>query len=215
MPTKVWPALLLVILALACSDPEPGSREAIEQDLEERTVADLYAEAEKQEYTPPADGLLTDEHMKTYVRVRALGDEIAKVAGAKLDAEIESASRADDRYSRMAAAFAGIGSARAAMTAELRAALMLKLNPHEFLWIASQVERAKPAYQTMKRFDDEIARLRAARDAETDTILRSRKTEALERAMERKRSWEGETGDVTLANAAVVGRHTLVLGKYR
>jgi hypothetical protein len=213
MPTKILIPVLLATLLFACGAPEPGSREAIEEDLKERTMTDLYAEVDKQEYTPPADGLLTDEHLKNYVKVRALGEKIGEAAGAKLDREIEEASRTEDRYTRLGAAFAGIGSARAAMTADLRAALMLGMNAQEHLWTEAQLRRARPVYQMMKRYDDEIAELRAARDAETDTILRSRKTDALERAMERKRSWESTVGDVSLANAGVVGRHSLVLGK--
>ena len=204
----------MTLLAAGCGEEEPGSVAAIERDLKDRPVRDLYQEAEDIAYAPPANGLLTDQHISNYLKVRELGAEITKVASARMDQQLDEASRTDERFTRMATAFAGLGSARAVMTAELRAALMLDINPHEIFWVATEIARTGPAYRSLRNHDERIATAQAELDAETDSILRERKRDLVERETKAKDALLAMTGDVTLANAETIERHRVALAKF-
>lgn len=203
-----------LLLALACGKEEPGSRAAIERDLEERTIRDLYEEAEKIPYTPPADELLTEAHLERYIRVRGLAREITKIAEERLDEQLQRASHDDNPFTRMGTAFAGFGNARNVLTADVRAALMLKENPHELYWVAAQIDKAAETYLTRRGYEQRIVEKAAAFDNETDPLLRDRKRREWESERERQRIWLNGLGDVTLANSKVVEANRLALLPY-
>ena len=208
------PTLLLALALLACGKEEPGSRAAIERDLKERTIRQLYDEAEKIAYTPPADELLTDAHLERYLRVRGLAREITKVAEERLDDQLQRASHDENPFTRMATAFAGFGNARNMLTADVRAALMLGENPHEIFWVAGQIEKASATYLTRRGYEQRIAEKAAEFDNEPDPTLRDRKRKAWEFEREQQRRWLSGVGDVLLANSNLVEANRLALVPY-
>lgn len=207
-------AIVVLLLALACGKEEPGSRAAIERDLEERTIRDLYEEAEKIAYTPPADGLLTDAHIERYVRVRGLAREITKIAEERLDEQMQRASNDDNPFTRMGTAFAGFGNARNVLTADVRAALMLNENPHELYWVSVQIDKAAATYLARRDHEKRVVDTAAAFDNETDRSLRDRKRREWEFERERQRKWLDGLGDATLANSKMVEANRLALLPY-
>ncbi len=203
--------IAVLLLALACAKEEPGSRAAIERDLEDRTIRDLYEEAETIAYTPPADELLTDAHLERYIRVRRLAREITKIAEERLDDQLQRASHDDNPFTRMGTAFAGFGNARNILTADVRAALMLNENPHELYWVSAQIDKAAGTYLTRHDYERRVAEKAAAFDAETDPTLRDRKRREWESERDRQRIWLNGLGDVTLANSKIVEANRLGL----
>lgn len=206
--------IAVLLLSLACGKEEAGSRAAIERDLKERTIRDLYEEAEKIAYTPPADERLTDAHLERYIRVRGLAREITKVAEERLDDQLQRASHDENPFTRMGTAFAGFGNARNMLTADVRAALMLKENPHELFWVSAQIDKAAGTYITRRNYEKQVAEKAAAFDNETDSILRDRKRREWESERDRQRIWLNGLSDVALANSRIVEANRLALAPY-
>lgn len=198
-----------LLLAIACGEEavNPFDTAAIESDMKERPVRELYAAAAKVSWTPPEDGLLTDAHIQEFMEVAALGKRISEVAGERLDDQIESASRDDDRFARMGTAFSALGTVRNAATAHLRAALTLGKNPHQHNWVAEQLLQASQVAVQKRAFDVNIERAQEAVDTETIEYLRVEKESALSAQRATRDSWLQNHGDITLANSEMVAAH--------
>lgn len=184
--------VLATALLLSCSsEPEdPFSEEAVLRDLDDRTVAELYEAAESQSYQPPAHGRISREQLEGYLRVTRLADTIVDVASRRLSDQADQAAKETDRFARMAATFSAFGSARAAGTAELRAALTLGVNPHEFAWVDQRVGRA-------------LSVLRQREELEKAAV----RPESNAYRVKQLNDWERRLADADAANAKLVKRH--------
>lgn len=206
---------LSLLLILACGGKEdPFDAETIRSDMEERSLRQLYDEARERPWSPPDDGLLTEEHVAGFLKVAPLAQRIVEVAGERIEAEMEIAQASDDRMTRAGAAFAAIGSMRNAATAHLRAALMLDLNPNQQIWVLDQIAGARWNLSELRRFDRAVTEAEQTRDSETNPLLREQNEAALEAAREERRSWQQSMGDARLANARMVDKHADELGKF-
>lgn len=210
------PFAVLLLLALACgSEPvDPMDPVAIERDLEERTVRELFEEASQQPWRPPEDFLLTEAHIADFVKVAKLAERIMEVAGSRFDEQIENASREENRFLRAGSAVSAFGNARNVATAHVRAALTLGVNPHQQQWVMEQIiDGGRRAVQLRPQLEA-VQRAQRALDEETVPYLRERKEVAVRQAREELRSWEGTMGDVELANARLVEKHADELARF-
>jgi hypothetical protein len=191
---------LVVVILLSCSSEpdDPFSEKAVLRDLEERTVAELYAAAESQSYTPPAHGRISREQLEAYIQVTRLADTIVKIASRKVSDQADQAAKETDRFARMATTFSAFGSARAAGTAELRAALTLGVNPHEFAWVDRRAGQAVG----ILRWREELEK--AAAKAEGDAYRAQDAKNAL-------KEWQRRLADADAANAKLVEPHRATL----
>lgn len=194
----------LVILLSGCAEPDPFDPEQIERDLEKRTVRNLYDELEGVTYAPPDDGALTESQIEVFLRFCALTQKIREVAGHRLEDQMDKAAVDHDRYSRMATAFAAMGSARAFATAELRAAVNLGVNPFEQEWVRLQAIDAVRAFEQQDVLDERVTMTRRALDREIDFELADRKRVIYEEALARKREWIGQQEESRIANMQLV-----------
>lgn len=207
VPTRT--SALLLVLALACSRKpvDPFDTAAIERDIKERPVRELYEEAAKLSWTPPEDGLLTDSRIEEFLQVAALSNRIAEVADARFDKQVEGAAREDDRFARMGTAFAAYGTARVGVTSHLRAALTLGKNPHQHHWVADQIYLASQVVLAKRRHDQSVRQAEAEFDDEDDQYLREGKMQVLTAQLASRDRWREEQGDVALANSELVEKH--------
>ncbi|HEX7829072.1 MAG TPA: hypothetical protein VF787_05425 [Thermoanaerobaculia bacterium] len=213
--TKVLCAALIVLAAACKSEPaDPFDKAAIERDLEERPLKALYEEFEKISWTPPLHGTLSDAQIQSYIEVTRLSDRIIEVTSGQLDEKIEKASRDDDRYSRMATAFSAIGNARNAATAQIRAALTLHVNPHEYNWVSQQIARAAGEAVRKRNYLAHVDAAQRALDAESNPYLRERRESDLATARLTLLHWADSLGDAERANAETVLKHDLALRPY-
>jgi hypothetical protein len=213
--TKVLCAALIVLAAACKSEPaDPFDKAAIERDLEERPLRVLYEEFEKTSWSPPLHGTLSESQIQSYLEVSRLSDRIVEVTSGQFDEKIEKASRDEDRYSRMATAFSAIGNARNAATAQIRAALTLHVNPHEYDWVSRQIERAADNAVRKRNYLASVDAAQRALDAETNPYLRERRDSDLTSARLTLFHWDDSLGDAERANAEIVLKHDAALRPY-
>lgn len=206
--------LLLILIPSCGGRKDPFDAETIRGDMEDRSLHRLYEEARERPWSPPEDGLLTEEHIAGFLKVAPLAQRIVEVAGERIDAEVEIAQASDDHMTRAGAAFAAIGSMRNAATAHLRAALMLDLNPNQQIWVLDQIVGARWNLGELRRFDSAVTEAEQTRDSETNPLLREQNEAALAAAREARRSWQQSMGDARLANAWMVDKHAEELGRF-
>ena len=214
-PRVVLPILLFFTLACSREAADPMDRASIERDLEERTVRELYEEAERHPWNIPNDHRLTEAHIADFVKVAVLAERIMEVAGSRFDEQLQSASHASDRFSQMGAAFSAIGSARTVTTAHVRAALTLGVNPHQQQWVGNQIIASARNAVRKRSYDDEIAQAQRALDQETNAYLRDSKAAAVREAEQNLKDWQQERlGDAELANVLLVEKHAGELSRF-
>lgn len=203
------------MLACGREAADPMDRAAIERDLEERSVRDLYEEAEQQPWSVPDDFLLTDAHIADFVKVAVLAERIMEVTGSRFEDQIADASSQQNRLSQLGSAFSAIGSARQYGTAHVRAALTLDVNPNQQMWVGNQIIAAARNAVQKRTYDDAIASAQRIRDQETNPYLRERKESALREAKQDLKDWEQERlGDAELANVLMVQKHAAELSRF-
>ena len=214
-PRVALPILLFFTLACGREPADPMDRASIERDLEERTVRELYEEAEQHPWSIPDDFRLTEAHIADFVKVAVLADKIMEVAGSRFEDQIDQASREQDRFSQLGSAFSALGSARQYSTAHVRAALTLGVNPHQQQWVGNQIIAAARNAVRKRSYDDDIARAQRALDQETNAYLRESKTAAVREAEQSLKDWQNERlGDTELANVLLVEKHAGELSRF-
>jgi hypothetical protein len=199
--------LILALFGSACAKKEvrdPLSTEAIRADLEERPLRKLYEEYESTSFTPPSDGLLTDLQLTSYARTCALAAKIIEINSVEFDEKVDSASREEDPYSRMATAFSAIGNGRNAATAPIRAAINLDLNPKEMDWVDKEIRRVARVITYRREHQAAVDLARREWDAEPHPYLREKREEAWKQATKELERWEQTLGDAEKANSALV-----------
>ena len=140
---------LMLCLSLAltgCKAKELADKADISKDLKERGTTDLMQEVANDEYTPPADGRLTDSQVQMYLKVREHEKKIAQVAKEEMKKHAETAEKKGDKsIGGMLDGFKALGSAADFITADIRAAKDLGYNTQEYLWVKQQVLAASTA----------------------------------------------------------------------
>lgn len=132
--------LTLSLALVGCKAKELADKAAIAKDLEKRGTTDLMKEVANDEYTPPADGRLTEAQIQMYLKVREHEKQIAQVAKDELKKHAETAEKKGDRsLGGFMEGMKALGSAADFMTADIRAAKDLGYNTQEYLWVKGQV----------------------------------------------------------------------------
>ena len=148
---------LLVSLS-SCKAKEMFDSAKASADLGHRGTSDVLKEAAKDNYTPPADGRLTDAQVQMYLKVRAHEKEIADVARKQLQAQAKKAEADGDKsLSGMVNGFKALGTAAEIATADIRAAQDLHYNTAEYTWVKSRILEASTATLAAKFSDSSKA----------------------------------------------------------
>jgi hypothetical protein len=144
--------LLCLSLALAgCKAKELAEKASISKDLDKRGTTDLMKEVANDQYTPPADGRLTDSQIQMYLKVREQEKKIAQVAKDEMKQHAAEAKKSGEKsLSGMMDSFKALGSAADLVTADIRAAKDLGYNSQEYLWIKGQILSASTAQMAQK-----------------------------------------------------------------
>ena len=134
-------ALLVLSLALAgCKAKEAYDKAKISQDLSKRGTLDLMKDVSNDNYTPPADGKLTDAQVQMYLKVRGHEKDIVQVAKAEAQKHAAAADKAGEKsIAGFVEGLKTMGSAADMLTADIRAAKDLGYNTQEYLWVKAQV----------------------------------------------------------------------------
>jgi len=170
----------LSVLLGGCKAKEALDAAGISRDLEKRGTKELMEEVAKDEYTPPADGRLTDAQVQMYLKVREHEKKIAQVARDEMKKHVETAEKKGDKsIGGMLEGFKALGSAADFMTADIRAAKDLGYNTQEYLWVKQQVLAASTAQMAeqfnksmQQNFDKAYADAKKQHDEATDEQTR-------------------------------------------
>lgn len=128
--------LLAVVLAACRRAPAKDATDdaAIRKRLGQKSTAVLMQEVAKADFTPPADGHLTEPEIRSYLKLEERSRRIRAVATQGAAPELGA-------------------------TADLRAAQELGLNPKEMTWVRDRVREARTARRT-ERLTQRIAESR-------------------------------------------------------
>lgn len=138
--------LLCLSLALAgCKAKELADKAAVSEDLKERGTTDLMKEASEDQYTPPADGRLTEAQVQMYLKVREHEKKIVEVAKAEMKQHAEKAEKKEKSLGGFMEGMKALGSAADVLTADIRAAKDLGFNSAEYTWVKQQILAASTA----------------------------------------------------------------------
>jgi hypothetical protein len=155
----------LSLVLAGCKAKELVDKASISKDLQKRGTTELMQEIAKDEYTPPADGRLTDSQIQMYLKVREHEKKIAQVAKAEMQQHAQKADKSKNSLAGVMQGMKALGSAADFMTADLRAAKDLGYNTQEYVWVKGQVLVVSTAAMAEK-FNASIAQ--AADKAYTD-----------------------------------------------
>lgn len=209
-PMRSRIALLALLLSLlACGKRHDGviTDDDIEDDLEDRSISELYKQVDAAQYTAPADGQLTPEQIAMFVRVRDLSRRIDRIATRQFEQKAEAAAHDDGAFSRVGTAFSALGSAREALTADLRSAVMLGVNPREYEWVALSVSRAVNTYEHLESFEQRVEETHEELRNAADPYLRDAKKELYDQARQARDREREQYGDAELANGDLIAEH--------
>ena len=194
LPALAAIAVLAMLPALACRQPDDSA--AIRARLRAKDAAQVIREAAAARYTPPADGRLTDGHVRMYLLVRERESRIREAAA------LEAQGR------------------RAA--ADLRAAQEVKVNPKEYAWVRERVLEAEAAattqalYQRMAAGREQLlARMRRDRDALTDPARRAAAEREIDDWKRGLQAAEPPVAPAVRANVALLARYREPLARLR
>lgn len=197
----------LTILVLAVSIVLPSCKAkkmldaaAISKDLDKRGTTDLLKETSNDEYTPPADGRLTDGQIQMYLKVREHEKQIAKVARAEMQQHAATAEKKGDKsITGMMEGFKALGSVADVLTADIRAAKELGYNTAEYQWIKGQVlaasgaeMAAKMSQATTAMMDSGYQQMKKQYDEAKDEPTKKMLADALKNYEDQKKQLEAE-----------------------
>lgn len=142
-------ALLLVVALFGCKAKEAMDEAQIAENLSDLGTTDLMEATADDTYDPPADGRLTDDQIKMYLKVREQEKKIAQVARQELEAKAKKAEEKGEKsLAGLMAGFQAMGSVADFLTADIRAAHELGFNTAEYTWVKERVlEASGSAFQ--------------------------------------------------------------------
>jgi hypothetical protein len=174
MRRTLYAVVALSVVLTGCRAKELAEKAAIARNLSKSgSTIDLMKQTAEDRYTPPADGKLSDNQVKMYLKVREHEKQIAQVAKEQLQQHSEAAKKAGDKsIAGMVEGFKGLGSLADFATADIRAAKDLGFNTQEYLWVKTKILQASSSamadkmgeainaqmdasYQQMKKSHDE------------------------------------------------------------
>lgn len=169
-------SLCLSLALVGCKARELADKADISKNLKEVGTTELMEQVANDEYTPPADGRLTEKQVDIYLKVREHEKKIAQVAKEELKKHAETAEKKGDKsIAGMMEGFKALGSAADFMTADIRAAKELGYNTQEYLWIKQQILAASTSAMAEKfseamsaNFDKAYADVKKAYDEAKD-----------------------------------------------
>ncbi|HYC59685.1 MAG TPA: hypothetical protein VEK79_08965 [Thermoanaerobaculia bacterium] len=216
--------VLCLALALAgCKAKELADKADISKDLDKRGTLDLMKEIEKDEYTPPEDGRLTEAQVQMYLKVREHEKKIAQVAKEEMKKHAENAEKKEKSIAGMMEGFKALGSAADFMTADLRAAKDLGFNSQEYAWVKAQILAASTSVMAEKfnetitaNFDKAYAEAKKAYDEAKDEQTKKVYADMLAGYEKSKQDMQQSTDeDPALAhNRQLLARHENALNAY-
>lgn len=153
----------LLMLSLGCKAKEKLEQAAISADLAKRGTTDLMKETEKDQYTAPADGRLTEKQIQMYLKVREHEKDIAKVAKAEMQKHADEAKKDGEKsLASLSDSMKALGSFADVLTADIRAAKDLGYNTAEYRWVKEEVLKASGAEMSAKIAQSSKAMIDAA-----------------------------------------------------
>jgi len=173
-------ALCLSLALVGCKAKEMADKANISKDLNDRGTTDLMKEVANDQYTPPADGRLTDAQVQMYLKVREHEKKIAEVAKEEMKKHAEDAKQKGEKsIAGMLDGFKAMGSVADLMTADIRAAKDLGYNTQEYLWVKQQILAASTAQMAeefsksmQQNYDKAYAEAKKAHDEAKDEQTR-------------------------------------------
>ncbi|HVT45469.1 MAG TPA: hypothetical protein VMT00_13895 [Thermoanaerobaculia bacterium] len=209
-------AVLILVAMTSCKAKEMLEEASISRDLAKKGTTDLLKEVADDEYTPPADGRLTESQIQMYLKVREHEKEIARVARKEMEQHAKAAEKSGEKsLSGMMAGFKALGSIADFATADIRAAKELGYNTQEYLWIKGQVLAASTSEMTQQMakassawIDSSHQQLKKQHEEATDPQLRKMYADMLAGLDQQKTEMQPEAEDPTIAY------NRLLLSKY-
>jgi hypothetical protein len=192
--------LVASIVLPSCKAKKMLDAAAISKDLDKRGTTDLLKETSKDQYTPPADGRLTDGQVQMYLKVREHEKDIAKVAKAELQKHSQAADKEGEKsISGMMEGFRALGSAADVLTADIRAAKDLGYNTAEYQWVKGQVLAAstsamaeKMSQATSAMMDSGYQQMKKQYDEAKDETSKKMFADAMKNYEDQKKQMEAE-----------------------
>lgn len=138
--------LIIPIFIFGCGSKE----ENINKEFSKKGTVELMEEIDKDEYTPPRDGNLTEKQIEMYLAVKQEELVYAKQAAENLKAKSEKIDAKEKEGKKPGLgdyvnAFKAIGDVADFMTADLRAAKKLGYNAKEYQWVKETIVKTKMA----------------------------------------------------------------------
>jgi len=140
MRRTLYATVVLSLVLSGCKVKELADKAKIEHDLNKNgSTLNLMKNVADDKYTPPADGKLTDNQIKMYLKVRDHEKAIVQVAKKQFEDRAKQADKEKNSLAGMMDGFKAMGSAADLVTADIRAAKDLGFNTQEYLWVKGQV----------------------------------------------------------------------------
>jgi hypothetical protein len=143
MRRTLYATVVLSVALSGCKVKELAEKAKIEHDLNKSgSTINLMKNVADDKYTPPADGKLTDNQIKMYLKVREHEKAIVQVAKKQFEERAKKADKEKNSLAGMMDGFKAMGSAADLLTSDIRAAKDLGFNTQEYLWVKGQVVAA-------------------------------------------------------------------------
>ncbi len=167
--------LLIPIFIFGCENKEDN----INKEFSKKGTVELMEEIEKDEYTLPRDGNLTEKQMEMYLAVKQEELVYAKQAAENLKAKSEKIEAKEKEGKKPGLgdymnAFKAMGDVADFITADLRAAKKLGYNAKEYQWVKETIVKTRMAEwadnsraATSKNYSEMLENLKKQREEAT------------------------------------------------
>lgn len=173
-------SIILLFLISACGN------DAIEsmQNIQNSEFNEVMEEAARDEYEPPANGMLTEDHIKMYIAVREHEQTLIKGEAEKVKEKVANAKESDEEsFSGFLKNMDAIQQTMSYGTLDIRAAKELKYNTAEYEWVKEtlmdistqeMIDSMSVSQEDMnKNMEQAITQLENARDNSSDPQMRA------------------------------------------
>ena len=199
MQLNLYVILFLTVILTACGNDTVESL----QNIQNSEVAEVLDKADQDSYEPPADGQLTEDHLKMYIAVKKRETELRKSEADKVNKKIEKAEKADEEsISGMAQNLDAMQQLAGYMMLDIRAAQELNYNTAEYEWVRDMLLNA--AGQSMlgnldemqknmnQSMDASMAQMQKMHDETQDAQARAAIAEQIQEMKQSRQEMEAE-----------------------
>lgn len=177
---KKFAFLLMVLVLFSCGSKE----ENIEKEFSKKGTMELMEEIEKDKYSPPKDGTLTEKQIEMYIAVKQEELAYAKQAAENLKEKAEKLDEKKEEGKKTGlgdyiTAFKAMGDVADFVTADLRAAKKLGYNAKEYQWVRETIVANTMAVwqdttrqSASKMYSEMLDRLKEQREAATSEEMK-------------------------------------------